>query len=436
MNITTKNHNKKILIISHGFNMDGRAASQTITDKIPYFIEQGYKLFVLSAITGKLDGKVFHKQLLPWGPNALRFDLRHWLRNKIGIGFVYKLLMFILSLILLPFSILEKIIFGRQSQWSWAIPAYLYSLKLIKENNITVIYSTGGAYSAHIAGLWLKKNTNIKWIAEIHDPMVAKGLPLKNRDKKFQAKLESDICKYADNIWWFTDGALNSAKERNPSLADKGFVVLPGANPPIVSTKYHMSDKLHFVHMGSISSTRSLLPFLKALDLWLKENQNLRSRIIIDIYGSSIDLASQEYISKYNLSDIVNCYGRLEFDKKTGKSGREQIIIKMFTADCLLLLHGEDPSFCREYIPSKLYEYFWVNRPILALVFENPLLEKLVSEHGGYAVDTTDISKIKNTIDSIFNSWSNGDLFIKSNAKPIGVKQAVKSIITFCKLKT
>ena len=32
---------KRWLIISHGFNMDGRAASLTVTDKIPYLQDQG-----------------------------------------------------------------------------------------------------------------------------------------------------------------------------------------------------------------------------------------------------------------------------------------------------------------------------------------------------------------------------------------------------------
>ena len=45
------------LILSHCFNMDGRAASQTITDKIPYLIDAGIKLHVLSAVTGKKDNR-------------------------------------------------------------------------------------------------------------------------------------------------------------------------------------------------------------------------------------------------------------------------------------------------------------------------------------------------------------------------------------------
>ena len=41
------------LVLSHGFNMDGRAASQTITDKIPHLLKLGIEPVVVSAITGK-----------------------------------------------------------------------------------------------------------------------------------------------------------------------------------------------------------------------------------------------------------------------------------------------------------------------------------------------------------------------------------------------
>ena len=58
-NVSKKSRNW--LILSHCFNMDGRAASQTITDKLPYFIESGINLYVLSAITGKKDDRFYHK---------------------------------------------------------------------------------------------------------------------------------------------------------------------------------------------------------------------------------------------------------------------------------------------------------------------------------------------------------------------------------------
>ena len=91
------------LILSHGFNMDGRAASQTITDKIPHLIALGIEPIVISAITGKKDQVIEHHQVLPAGPVALRFDLRHYLKQRISSRFVYRLAMTLISLLLLPF---------------------------------------------------------------------------------------------------------------------------------------------------------------------------------------------------------------------------------------------------------------------------------------------------------------------------------------------
>ena len=50
MDVTKLEHfPKRWLILAHGFNMDGRAASQTITDKVPYLLAAGLDLTVLSA---------------------------------------------------------------------------------------------------------------------------------------------------------------------------------------------------------------------------------------------------------------------------------------------------------------------------------------------------------------------------------------------------
>ena len=141
----TQLQKKNWLILSHGFNMDGRASSQTITDKIPYFLEAGVEPIVLSAITGKQDDRFQHKQFLAWGPAAFRFDFRHWIANKYGRGFLYKLLTRTVSIFLAPFIGLEKLSLGYSSQWSWAMPAFMHGLRLIRQKKVDLIFSTGGA---------------------------------------------------------------------------------------------------------------------------------------------------------------------------------------------------------------------------------------------------------------------------------------------------
>src|SRR5512142_1933971 len=97
------------LILSHGFNMDGRAASQTITDKIPHLLNLGVEPIVVSAITGKKDKVIEHHQVLPAGPVALRFDLRHYLKQRIASRFGYRTTMLFITLLLAPFILIEKL---------------------------------------------------------------------------------------------------------------------------------------------------------------------------------------------------------------------------------------------------------------------------------------------------------------------------------------
>ena len=42
----TVNSRQRWLILSHAFNMDGRAASQTITDKLPHLRRAGIEVVV------------------------------------------------------------------------------------------------------------------------------------------------------------------------------------------------------------------------------------------------------------------------------------------------------------------------------------------------------------------------------------------------------
>lgn len=439
---STKSIGKRWLILSHGFNMDGRAASQTITDKIPYLLDAGVQPIVFSAITGIKDQRFPHRQFLAWGPAAFRFDFRHWIANQHGRGFIYKLLTRTVSIVLAPFIGLEKLILGYSSQWSWAMPAFMHGYKLIREGKIDLVYSTGGAWSAHLAGLWLKKVTGIKWIVEIHDPLVIRksavdiGLEKpKNRDARFRHYLEKQIIKHADFAWWFTDGALHYAKARNGNLNTagnaQGFIVLPGAEPPggLAAAKPHLyTDTLNLSHSGSLAKDRSLSTILNALHSLFKKYPQAREKIRVHAYGAALDELTVEAIKNYGYQDVLIAHGRLEKDPVTGKSGRERVVEKMQEADVLILLHGND-EWCAEYIPSKFYEYLWTGRPIWGITHRNPQLDEMLSDRGAYLSHEGDNAGINMAVERIWLDWSERKL-IEPKWQPLGVNQAVFKILS------
>ena len=422
--------------------MDGRASSQTITDKIPYFLEAGIKPVIFSAITGIKDERFPHKQFLAWGPAAFRFDFRHWIANQYGRGFLYKLLTRTVSILLAPLIGLEKLCLGYSSQWSWAMPAFMHGWRLIRQDKINLIYSTGGAWSAHLAGLWLKKVTGLPWIAEIHDPLVIRKNPNdqgfekpKNRDAQFRQYLEKQICKHADLVWWFTDGALHYAKVRNSNLNTKanahGFMVLPGAKPPggLEMTQVHgYSGKLNLCHFGSLANDRSLSTILNALATLLKKYPQAREYIRVHAYGAPLDSLTVEAIKQFNFQDVLLGHGRLEKDPVTGMSGRERVVAKMQAADVLILLHGND-EWCAEYIPSKFYEYLWAGRPIWGITHRNPQLDQMLEERSAYLSHEGDLEGISMALERIWLDWQQKCLMIPVGV-PIGVDQAAYKILS------
>ncbi len=428
--------------------MDGRAASLTITDKIPYLLEAGIRPTVFSAITGMRDTRFPHKQFLAWGPAAFRFDFRHWVANKYGRGFIYKVLTRTVSILLAPFIAIEKLLLGYSSQWSWAIPAFVRGYLLIRAGKIDVVYSTGGAWSAHLAGIWLKKATGIKLISEVHDPLVIRksahdqGFEKpKNRDARFRHYLENQLTRFSDKVWWFTDGALHYAKVRNPNLNTPnnahGFVVTPGAQPPgsLSNNQAHQyTDTLNLCHFGSLANDRSLSTILRALVPLFQKYPQARELIRVHAYGAPLDSLSVEAIEQFGFGDVLLAHGRLEIDHLTGKSGRQRVAEKMQEADVLILLHGND-EWCAEYIPSKFYDYLWTGRPIWGITHRNPQLDQMLLDRGAYLSAEGNFEGISMALEKIWLDWQSKHL-IKPIWKPIGVDQAVNSILTQVQIRT
>ena len=362
--------------------------------------------------------------------------------NKYGRGFLYKLLTGTVSVLLAPLIGIERLCLGYSSQWSWSIPAYIHGLKLIRSGEIDLIFSTGGAWSAHLAGLWLKKKTGLPWIVEIHDPLVIRKSPSdqgfdkpSNRDAQFRQYLEKQICKYADLAWWFTDGAVHYAKVRNPNLNTPdnalGLMVLPGAEPPggLSSAQVHQfTSHLNLCHFGSLAKDRSLSTILNALVPLFNKYPQARECVRVHAYGAPLDSLTVDAIKRLGFEDVLIAHGRLEKDPVTGKSGRERVVEKMQSADVLILLHGND-EWCAEYIPSKFYEYLWAGRPIWGITHRNPQLDQMLLERSAYLSPQNDPEAVALALERIWLDW-NQKCLPTPVGEPIGVKQAVDTILS------
>ena len=416
------------LILSHGFNMDGRAASQTITDKIP-FLSKSVEPVIVSATTGTPDPVLEHHQLNGWAPSALKFDLRHSLRRRYGSGGAYKLAKAACSLLLLPFYVVERLCIHLESQWSWFYPAYRCGLKVIRDRRPDVIYSTGGANSAHLAGYLLARKTGLPWIAEVHDPMIHSAMTGSRQAYRWAAWLEALICRHADAAFWFTDNALARARVRHPSLGARGHVIIPGAESPgFDDIAYAAGPVLRIGHFGSLNPSRNLDVFFAALGEAIRTEPAMAAEVVFEVYGSQLDSVSQAARDRLPSAAQVKVLGRLEHDPATGKSGRRRVLEAMRQVDLLLLLHGTD-SFCEEYIPSKLYEYLWTQRPVVALTWRNPMLDQILEKEGHTHVVADDATALTSALLTLWRRWRTTGLPDNGHPSPYSTQAAVRQIL-------
>jgi hypothetical protein len=417
------------IVISHAFNMDGRAASQTVTDKIPVLIANGIKPIVVSAITGRKDEEIEHHQVFAAAPSGLKFDLRHYFREKYKDTLRGNLYKTSTALLLLPFYLIERLFIQRDSHWSWYYPAYKKAIQLAQIHNASVIYSSGGANSAHLAGYYAHKKTGLPWIVEVHDPMVHDDWEKSSKIYNRAAMIEKIICSHSTACWWFTPTALQRAKKRNPNLGSRGHWVIPGAQKPdFGKTTYQKTDQFRISHFGSLSKSRNLASFFQAVRIALHNLPEMESYLSIHIFGSKLDSLSMKSIKIENLHHLVHSEGRLEYDAAYAKSGRQQVLEKMRTTDLLLLIQGIS-SFSEEYVPSKFYEYAWCKRPILALYDRGNDMKNIINNAGYCCISENAVSVISDAIISYYCQWKNNTLFDRQEGSPYTIDKAVKQII-------
>lgn len=406
------------LLVAHAFNMNGVASSQTVTDKLPFLDAAGVRLVALTAPTGRRDPAHEHHQVFSPLPSGLRYEWRHWLRQRTTTH--GKLYSRIALALLLPFYLLEKLLLPFGSHWSWWISAYLRGRKLIEQQRPALIYSSGGANSAHYAAYRLASHYGLPWLAEIHDPMIHGGWKKGPFQYRWAAHVEKLICRRADAAIWFTAGALARARARHPELGVRGHVIAPGANPPARNKlPYVRGQKFVLTHFGTLADNRNLASTLDAIALVLTAQPQWRTQVVLRTYGSGWDAVSRAALARFAYPECVEDLGRVE---------RDRALQLMDTTDALLLLHGED-GFCEEYIPSKLYEYFWSQRPILGLVYRNPDLDTLLRAQGHEPAPALDPPAIAAALTRLMQRWLADELQDNGRVSPYSTQRAVTQML-------
>jgi glycosyltransferase involved in cell wall biosynthesis len=299
----------------------------------------------------------------------------------------------------------------------WAIKAAWVGARLVRKHQIQCIYTTSGPHSTHLAGWLIRRWTGVEWIADFRDPWVGnlhyshEGL----RDK-IERWLEGRVFRAASRVVTVTDLFAKMFVNRYPFAAEKVEVIRNGVDPsdfPVIPSNQPSRQgdaPFTFFYAGILYPRRSPARFLQALHLVLRSQRIRRQDIKVEFAGV-FDYPGQtsnaDLVRQLGLSDVVTVHGYMP---------RSEVIRRMQSAGALLLIGDDSPS-ANQYVPGKLYEYLFADRPVLALLQNGEASDIIRAAEAGVVVSPHDLQAIANAIVDLYIAHKRGVPFTPNRSE-------------------
>ena len=255
----------------------------------------------------------------------------------------------------------EEILSFPDNKVGWVPFAYREACKIIKEQGVKVIYSTGSPWSSHLLGYFLKKRTGLPLVLDYRDPWY--GNPYSARSvsniyHKALFRVEKIIINSADRVLCNTK-RLQIFYQQIFGSEEKFFTLPNGYEQDIRKDQSFRKnpDEFVVVHAGSLYGGRNPENFLRAVIRLADKSEMPKIRVIL--------VGAEESVR----NSIAKKYGPSVLDELlivTSRVTHEKCLSYLRTADVLLLFQ-QGTSL---QVPRKLYEYMALRKPILAICDE------------------------------------------------------------------
>lgn len=298
----------------------------------------------------------------------------------------------------------------------WVKPSVKYLNQYLQQEGIDTIITSGPPHSLHLIGLQLKKELNVKWLADFRDPWTTIGyhsaLKLSNyADKKHKA-LERKVLNSADTII-VTSKTTKAEFER---LTSRPIEVITNGYDVEKITKEPLDEKFTLAHIGSFLSDRNPRILWESLSELVAENASFAECFELKLIGK----VSQEIldtIAQFGLQNHVRNLGYVSHLEAVKHQRKSQV----------LLLVEIDSEETKSIIPGKVFEYMVSERPIVAIgPKDSDFAELITSTNTGTFYTYNDKDRLKTDLLSHFEKYQQKNLKVY----PVGLQQYSRKNLT------
>lgn len=261
---------------------------------------------------------------------------------------------------------------------SWLIPSIITGVRLTRAHNIEIVFATGMPWTSLLVGTFIKMFTGCKLVVDFRDPWVENPFFSNGwLHERVDRAAEAFVVRAADLVIANTEPLKKQMVERYRKMQDKVFVLpngydvgdfreIPGTELP--------EEQFSISHGGFLYLKRDPKALLQAIGI-IKERHPELSKILrfYQIGDIRLDYDIEAYCRRKDISDNLVLMGQLEHRRCLGH---------LKASDVLLLIQPETKT----QIPSKIFEYIYLGKPIVAIAEKEGALGRLISTYGFGAV--------------------------------------------------
>jgi glycosyltransferase involved in cell wall biosynthesis len=301
-------------------------------------------------------------------------------------------------------GLLQRLVRVPDAKVLWASTAAEKAAQILKEKSINYVMTTSPPPSVHKVGLTLKKDFDIKWLADFRDPWFADELePITPFHARIRNSLEMNIIEKADVVTAVTSSHRDDLKSRFPKHKEKIHHIPNGYDPEdFAGLTESNPSKLIFAHCGTLCSRYGAEKLFAGLEKLVADKKDIADKIEFWQIGAVNDDIHELLVKVYSKIIEIKFIGYLNHEKALQKLAKSSFII----------VFGGVTRQSTHIIPAKLYEGLAFSKPLAAVVPKDSAVYDVIREMPGiYHLDPDDPELLTTTLREIVSAYDSGKLF-------------------------
>lgn len=396
---------KVIYIVSEYFAPDNEIGAIRFTKISKYLAQKGYRLFVFT----KEKKRLIEDPILSEDLEVIKSHDGKIYAIEAETTRMFDHFMAVTGLLCEDVKNVEKMIYcGKKfakRQWNFIV-----------QHDIPrpdVVMTTYGDWGGHYLGIMIKEKygSQVKWIADFRDPM--KGIGKTNGMLiKCREKYEDSVIEQADVITVIADEMKEHIIKNHQAdvrVIKNGFDS-SDLKKMLKDSKALKSDKFQMIYTGTLytgpKKRYDLTPFFKALSELIEEKHIAAGDLCIQYAGKHFEEFQRQLADRCRGVQVIN---HSFVDRKTA--------LQLQANADILLLASWNTNEDKGQVTGKIFEYFMMKRPVVALVSgdaaDSVVKEMIMQAECGFCYEEASMEKdfglLKNYIFRQYSLWKKNE---------------------------